>query len=218
MFPVVKYWKNLPWQLWLPCHITYIFAVLIYLFKARITTKEKLLSVKVLKLRRRHFREKNPIWLPVASVCLGWHLKGWISYHKSTSTPPFKNNQGGGEGRANWRKWKLPYSPLKIDLNEKVYQTYKDADQSATSAIYKTGVFIFIKGHFYIREIKFRITFSLTFAKTQRFPFTFRLLFVINKWFQARLTVLSAYFLMREITELKQLQRRQLFALTFIGA
>ena len=50
----------------------------IYLFKARITTKEKLLSVKVLKLWENTFSLKNPIWLPVVRVCwLGF--KGLIN-------------------------------------------------------------------------------------------------------------------------------------------
>ena len=102
---------------------------------------------------------------------------------------PSKIIREGGEA-SKLAKSKLPYSLL----TKRVYQTYKDADQSVTSAVYKTGVFIFIKGHFNIREIRFRITFSLKFAKRQRFPFTFRLLFVINKWFQARLTVFICSF------------------------
>ena len=73
----------------------------IYSLKARIITKEKLLlSVKVLKLLKIHFREKIQYgYRLLVSLCSGWHSKGKISYHKSKSAPPFKNNQGGGRSK-----------------------------------------------------------------------------------------------------------------------
>ena len=123
-----------------------------YLFNARITTKEKLLSVKVLKLRKIHFREKIQYgYRLLVCVWVGIKRVEFLIINLHLPLPSKIIREGGGASKLV--KWKLPYSPLKIGLNKKgISDLQRCRSVSYWSCLQDRSFYLHKRTHLYQRD------------------------------------------------------------------